>query len=54
MARLAYHRLDIWVRNGLELREPQLVVRTDVDVRTLVLRHVAILGSREDYTTQSV
>ena len=35
------------MRHGLELGELQLVIRTNVDVGALVLRHVAVLGRRE-------
>lgn len=44
----AYHRSDRRVRNSIELVEVKLVVGANVDVSTLVLRHVAVLGRRED------
>lgn len=42
------------MRHGIELRELQLVVGTDVDVSALVLRHIAVLGRREDGDALSV
>ena len=42
------HWLDWWVWHGLELVELELVFGPDVDVCTLVLRAVAVLGRRED------
>lgn len=42
------------MRYGLELRELQLVIGANVDVSALVLRHVAVLGRREDGDALSV
>lgn len=43
-----YHWSNRRVRNSIELVEVKLVVGANVDVSTLVLRHVAVLGRRED------
>ena len=39
------------MRNGVKLRELELVVGADVDVRATVLGHVAVLGRRENWIT---
>lgn len=49
-----HHGLNIGMRHGIELRELQLVIGTNVDVSALVLRHVAVLGRREDGDALSV
>lgn len=49
-----HHGLNVRMRHGLELRELQLVVGTNVDVSALVLGHVAVLGRREDGDALSV
>lgn len=44
----SYHRPNVGVRNSIELVEVQLVFRANIDVSTLVLRHIAVLGCREN------
>jgi hypothetical protein len=44
----AYHRLDIWMRNGVKLVEVQLILWTDVDVSALILRAIAVFRCRKD------
>ena len=49
-ASLVCHRFDIGMWYCLELVEVELVLRSDVDVSTLVFGAVAISRRREDYT----
>ena len=50
----AYHWLDIRVRHGFEYLVVELQLRTKVDIGTLVLRGVTVLGSRKDGDTASI
>ena len=43
-----YHRANIGMRHGIKLVEPQLEIRANIDIRSPVLRHVAVLGSGKD------
>lgn len=45
-----YHWLDVGMRDRIKLVEAELIVGADVDVCALILRLVAILGRRENYT----
>lgn len=44
----AYHRLDVRMRNSVELVELELVIRLDIDVGSLVFGAVAVSRCRED------
>jgi hypothetical protein len=44
----AYHRPDVGMWDSVELRELELVVGADIDIRAPILCHVAVLGCRED------
>ena len=48
VAGLTYHRFDVWVRHSIEFVIVEFQLGTDVDVSTLVLCAVTVLGSRED------
>lgn len=45
---IAYHRANVRVRHSIELLILELVVGADVDIRSPILRRVAVSRSRED------
>lgn len=49
MCRATNHGLDIWMWHSVKFMEFELVIRTNVDISTLVFSTITILGCREDY-----
>lgn len=49
-----YHWPNVRMRDSVELVEVQLVLGSDIDIGTLVLRHVAVLGRRKDWCGVSI
>ena len=49
LAGITYHGFDVGMWNGVKFVEFELVVRTDVDVSTLVLSAITISWRRKDF-----